>query len=152
MTQSMVRQLITPSFDAHGYIMLLNIIMQGLLEGERITVQFNYNFIFICMYTHGTTRELHCIPITCLHGPRFLPACNMHVLCNLSCKHAWNKLNTCGTKHACKFLTHQVSSTTTVVSNTRSPSDKLSCKQCFNSVQIKSLQIILVALIVDQDR
>ena len=88
------------------------------------TVQFNYNFIFTRMYTRGTTRKLHCIPVTCFRGPRFLVACNMHVSCNLSWKHAWNNLLytrrtklTRGTEHACTHtcncLTHGISSTAT---------------------------------------
>ena len=50
------------------------------------TVMFNFNFIFTRMYMRGTMKLLHCIPITCLRGPRLLIACNMHVSCNL---HMW---------------------------------------------------------------
>ena len=129
-----------------GWNALIKVIYLNTLRPVTIiicayTVQFKYNFIFTRVYMHGTTIKLHCIPITCLRGPRFLLACNMHVSCNLSWKHTWNKINTRGTKHTCKILTHRVSSTATAVSNTHSPlvnSSKLSCKQCFNNAHIKS--------------
>ena len=43
------------------------------------------NFIFTCVSTWGVTRNLQCIPVTCLHGPCFLVVWNIHILCNLSC-------------------------------------------------------------------
>ena len=48
-----------------------------------LTVLLNYNFIFTHMSTLGAMRKLQYIPITCLRGPRFLVAWNIHVLCNL---------------------------------------------------------------------
>ena len=33
----------------------------------------------------GATRNLQCIPVTCLCGPRFLVAWNINILCNLPC-------------------------------------------------------------------
>jgi len=76
------------------------------------TVQLNYKFIFTHVYTHGTTRKLHCHPITCLHGPHFLVVCNMYISCGNT--HG-TKIHTHGTKihmrgtkhmctHACKLL------------------------------------------------
>jgi len=88
-----------------------------------VTVLLNYNFIFTCVYTRGTTRKLQCLPVTCLRGPRFLVACNAHVTCGNTCgtkftrmeqsSHAWNKVYTRRTKnshtyiHACR-ITHQI--------------------------------------------
>jgi len=56
-------------------------IKQSPLNGELFTVPLNYNFIFTHVYTHGTTRKLQCHPVMCLHGPRFLITCNVHVMC-----------------------------------------------------------------------
>ena len=39
-------------------------------------VPLNYNFIFC---THGTTRILHCIPVTCLCGTHLLLTWNVHI-------------------------------------------------------------------------
>ena len=121
-----------------------NFICELLIEKDdqlhSSTVQFNYNFIFTHVYMHGTTRKLHCIPIMCLRGPRFLLACNYRVLCNmrvscnLSWKHVWNKTRM-------HILNSPSIETTTDVSNTLSPlenSGKLSCKQHFDSAHIKS--------------
>ena len=33
----------------------------------------------------GATRNSHCIPAMCLHGPRFLIAWNILISCNLPC-------------------------------------------------------------------
>ena len=70
------------------YIRTYNVHMHIQPEGITYvcTVPFNYNFIFTCVYTSGTTKLLHCIPVTCLCGPRLLIVCNMHVSCNL---HVW---------------------------------------------------------------
>ena len=46
------------------------------------TVPLNCNFIFPCMILCGTTTILQCIPVKCLHGPRLLMSCNVHVLWN----------------------------------------------------------------------
>jgi len=45
------------------------------------TVPLNYKFIFARVYMHGNTRKLQCHPVTCLRGPHFLVACNVHVTC-----------------------------------------------------------------------
>ena len=45
------------------------------------TVPLNYNFIFTRVYTRGTTTNLHPLPVTCLRGPRFLVAWNIHASC-----------------------------------------------------------------------
>ena len=46
-------------------------------------VPLNYNFIFMCVSTHGATRKLQCISITCLCGPHYLVVWNIHISCNL---------------------------------------------------------------------
>ena len=48
---------------------------------EVRTVPLNYNFISTRMYTRGTTTNLHPLPVTCLRGPRFLVAWNIHASC-----------------------------------------------------------------------
>ena len=45
----------------------------------------NYNFIVTCVSTYGATRNLQCIPVTCLCQPCFLVVWNIHVLYNLTC-------------------------------------------------------------------
>ena len=45
------------------------------------TVPLNYNFISTRVYTRGTTTNLHPLPVTCLRGPRFLVAWNIHASC-----------------------------------------------------------------------
>ena len=48
-------------------------------------IPLNYDFIFPCVSTRGVMRNLQCIPVTCLRGPCFLMAWNIHMLCNLPC-------------------------------------------------------------------
>ena len=43
------------------------------------TIPLNCNFIFPQVILRGTTTILQCIPVTCLHGPRLLMSCNVHV-------------------------------------------------------------------------
>ena len=46
-------------------------------------VLLQYNFTVPCVSTSGTMRNLQCISIGCLCGPRFLVSWNMHCSCNL---------------------------------------------------------------------
>ena len=48
-------------------------------------VPFNYNFTVPRVSMHGATRNLQFIPITCLRGPCFVVAWNIHGSCNLPC-------------------------------------------------------------------
>ena len=61
-------------------------------------VPVNYNFIFTSVILRGTTRILHCIPVTCLRGPHLLIACNVHV--------SWKYMrgSTCMEVHVWKHL------------------------------------------------
>ena len=49
------------------------------------TVPLNCNFIFPHVILRGTTTILQCIPVTCLHGPRLLVSCNVHVSWKYTC-------------------------------------------------------------------
>ena len=63
------------------------------------TVLLNCNFIFPCVILRGTTTILHCIPVTCLRGPRLFMSCNVHV--------SWKYTHgsTCLVKvHTCKYV------------------------------------------------
>ena len=42
-------------------------------------VPLDSNFIFTRMILYGTTVILQCIPIMCLHVPRLLVSCNVHI-------------------------------------------------------------------------
>ena len=99
--------------------MYVHLVLVGLTEGWQAgrqnqfsnfsihmyihTVLLNYNFIFTRVITRGTTRILHCIPVTCLRRPRLLIACNVHVSWKYMRgsthveAHAWKY--TRGTKH-----------------------------------------------------
>ena len=43
-----------------------------------------YNFVVTHMFTHSAMKNLQCIPVECLHGPRFIMANNLRFSCNLS--------------------------------------------------------------------
>ena len=73
-----------------------------LLLWYACMVPLNYNFIFTHVYTRDATIKLQCIPITCLHVPRFLVTWNVHVSCNLLCVTC--EIATQGT-HLGKYLT-----------------------------------------------
>jgi len=68
-------------FPHHCYNMFVYDIKDRSKDVGRCTVPLNYNFIFACVYTRGSTRKLQCHPVTCLCGPHFLVACNVHVTC-----------------------------------------------------------------------
>ena len=59
------------------YVRMCSLVMS--LRLHVYMVPLNYNFILTHMIMHGTTRILHCVPVTCLHGPCLLIACNVHV-------------------------------------------------------------------------
>ena len=69
-----VRKLIREKKSERGYCNVVTVRMCCYCM-----VPLNYNFIFTCVISHGTTRILQCIPVTCLRGPRLLVACNVHV-------------------------------------------------------------------------
>ena len=58
----------------------------GKLLVKSFLLNIRYCFIFTCVSTHGATRKTKMHPHACLHGPHFLIAWNIQVLCNL----LWN--------------------------------------------------------------
>ena len=63
---------------------LVTLVLQGptitaIITTITTTVPLNCNFISTLVISHGTTKILQCIPVTCLHGPHLLVSCNVHV-------------------------------------------------------------------------
>ena len=50
----------------NGYFHKINVIKYIIVS---YTVPLNYNFTVPCVSKHLATRNLQCIPITCLRGP-----------------------------------------------------------------------------------
>jgi len=81
-------------------------IMLRTLSTLICTVPLNYNFIFTCVYMHGTTINLQCHPVM-LCGPCFLVAFNVHItyrnMHGTKFTHVGKNLH--AYIHACKLLT-----------------------------------------------
>ena len=94
---------------------IVRVEMKLSLSGIVAIIPFNYNFIFTRVITRGTTRILHCIPVTFLHRPRLLTGCNVHV------SWKYTRGSTRMKAHVCKH-TH---GSTYVVQNTRALTRKI---------------------------